>query len=138
MSVFDDYAHHPTEIRATLGAARRVAEQGRVVACFQPHLFTRTRDFADEFGAALTLADEVFVTDVYPAREEPLAGVSGRLVHDAVLSHGGSSCYVADKAMLPEVLAGQVRPGDLVITLGAGDISLIGSLLLPLLQDADA
>jgi UDP-N-acetylmuramate--L-alanine ligase len=64
--------------------------------------------------------------------------VSGRLVHDAVLSHGGSSCYVADKAMLPEVLAGQVRPGDLVITLGAGDISLIGSLLLPLLQDADA
>ena len=61
-----------------------------------------------------------------------------RLVHDAVLSHGGSSCYVADKAMLPEVLAGQVRPGDLVITLGAGDISLIGSLLLPLLQDADA
>lgn len=138
VSVFDDYAHHPTEIRATLGAARRVAEQGRVVACFQPHLFTRTRDFADGFGAALTLADEVFVTDVYPAREEPIAGVSGRLVHDAVLSHGGSSCYVADKAMLPEVLTGRVRPGDLVITLGAGDISLIGTLLLPLLQDTDA
>ncbi|MCP6357398.1 UDP-N-acetylmuramate--L-alanine ligase, partial [Klebsiella pneumoniae] len=69
VSVFDDYAHHPTELRATLGAARRVVTgQGRVIACFQPHLFSRTRDFAGEFGSALTLADRVIVSDIYPAR----------------------------------------------------------------------
>ncbi|WP_130865073.1 UDP-N-acetylmuramate--L-alanine ligase [Acidipropionibacterium timonense] len=133
ISVFDDYAHHPTEIRATLGAARRAAEDGRVVACFQPHLYSRTRDFAADFGAALCLADRVVVTDVYPAREDPIPGVTGRLVHDAVVAGGGSSRYVADKSQLPEALAQEVRPGDLLITLGAGDVSLIGPLLLPLL-----
>ena len=78
VSVFDDYAHHPTELRATLGAARRVVTgQGRVIACFQPHLFSRTRDFAGEFGSALTLADRVIVSDIYPAREDPIPGVTG-------------------------------------------------------------
>lgn len=135
VSVFDDYAHHPTEIRATLGAARRaVAGGGRVLACFQPHLFSRTRDFADEFGQALAPADRVFVTDVYPAREDPIPGVTGKLVHDAVVAAGGSSRWVPDKQDLPEALAEEARPGDLVITLGAGDVTLVGPVLVRLLR----
>ncbi|WP_027588003.1 UDP-N-acetylmuramate--L-alanine ligase [Acidipropionibacterium thoenii] len=132
--IFDDYAHHPTEIRATLGAARRAAGEGRVVACFQPHLYTRTRDFATEFGKALALADRVLVTDVYASREDPIPGVSGRLVEDAVEAAGGSSRYVPDKGDLPAALAEEVRPGDLVITLGAGDVTLVGPILLGLLD----
>lgn len=135
VSVFDDYAHHPTELRATLGAARRVVTgQGRVIACFQPHLFSRTRDFAGEFGSALTLADRVIVSDIYPAREDPIPGVTGELVHDAVIAAGGDSRYVPDKQDLPEALAEEVRPGDLVITLGAGDVTLVGPVLVGLLE----
>lgn len=133
VSIFDDYAHHPTEIRATLGAARRAAAGGRVIACFQPHLYTRTRDFATEFGKALALADRVLVTDIYASREDPIPGVSGRLVEDAVEAAGGSSRYVPDKGDLPAALAEEVRPGDLVITLGAGDVTLVGPILLGLL-----
>ena len=136
VAVFDDYAHHPTELRATLGAARRaVTGQGRVIACFQPHLFSRTRDFAEEFGQALTLADRVIVSDVYPAREDPIPGVTGEMVHDAVIAAGGDSRYVPDKQDLPEALAEEVRPGDLVITLGAGDVTLVGPVLVGLLED---
>lgn len=135
VSVFDDYAHHPTELRATLGAARRaVTGQGRVIACFQPHLFSRTRDFAGEFGSALTLADRVIVSDIYPAREDPIPGVTGEMVHDAVLAADGNSRYVPDKQDLPEALAEEVRPGDLVITLGAGDVTLVGPVLVGLLE----
>ena len=135
VSIFDDYAHHPTELRATLGAARRaVTGQGRVIACFQPHLFSRTRDFVGEFGSALTLADRVIVSDIYPAREDPIPGVTGELVHDAVLAAGGDSRYVPDKQDLPEALAEEVRPGDLVITLGAGDVTLVGPVLVGLLE----
>lgn len=133
--IFDDYAHHPTEIRATLGAARRAAGDGRVVACFQPHLYTRTRNFATEFGSALALADRVLVTDIYASREDPIPGVTGRLVEDAVEAAGGSSRYVPDKADLPAALAAEARPGDLVITLGAGDVTLVGPILLGLLDE---
>lgn len=135
VSVFDDYAHHPTEVRATLGAARRAAAPGRVIACFQPHLYSRTVEFADDFGEALALADRVVVTDIYGSREDPVPGVTGRLVDDAVRAAGGSSRYVPDKADLPRALAEEARPGDLVITLGAGDITRVGPLLLPLLPD---
>ena len=135
VSVFDDYAHHPTELRATLGAARRVVTgQGRVIACFQPHLFSRTRDFAGEFGSALTLADRVIVSDIYPAREDPIPAVTGVLVHDPVIAAGGGSRQVPDKQDLPEALAEEVRPGDLVITLGAGDVTLVGPVLVGLLE----
>lgn len=138
-TIVDDYAHHPTEIRATLGAARRaVPEGGRLVACFQPHLYSRTRDFADDFGRALTEADRVVVTDVYAAREDPVEGVSGQLVVDAVTRAGGRARYVPDKAQLPEALAEEVRDGDLVVTLGAGDVTLIGPLLAGLLEDGRA
>ncbi len=128
--VFDDYAHHPTEIRATLTAARKVAAGGRLVACFQPHLYTRTRDFADDFGAALALADVVVLTDVYAAREDPIPGVTGELLQRSAVAHGADAHYVPDKRDLPAALLELVRPGDLVLTLGAGDITLVGPLLL--------
>lgn len=130
VTVFDDYAHHPTEIRATLGAARRAAGTGRVVACFQPHLFSRTRDFADEFGESLALADLVVLTDIYAAREDPMPGVTGELLVDTANQHGAQVVYVPDKRNLPAALASLVEPGDLVLTIGAGDVTLVGPLLL--------
>jgi UDP-N-acetylmuramate--alanine ligase len=135
VTVVDDYAHHPSEIRATLAAARSVMAEGRLIACFQPHLFTRTRDFADAFGAALAAADMAVVTDIYPAREDPLPGVTGRLVADAVTAHGGAVTYTPDLAAVPGVVADLARPGDLVLTLGAGTITTIGPLLLTALGE---
>ena len=129
--VYDDYAHHPTEIAATLTAARSAG--GRLVVCFQPHLYTRTRDFADAFGRALALADEVVVTDVYAAREDPIPGVTGRLVADAAERAGARVSYVADKADLPRRLAQIARDADLVVTVGAGDVTEVGPQLVRLL-----
>ncbi len=131
--IYDDYAHHPTEIRAALTAARRVAAHGRLVACFQPHLYSRTRDFADEFGEALALADVAIVTDIYAAREDPMPGVTGELVADAARRAGADTHYVADKTDLPAALAALLQPGDLVMTIGAGDVTLVGPLLASLL-----
>jgi UDP-N-acetylmuramate--alanine ligase len=131
--VLDSYAHHPTELAADLRAAREVvgvAETGgagRVIAVFQPHLYSRTRIFAAAFGAALALADEAVVLDVYAAREDPEPGVTGRLVADAV---PGGAHYVADFADVPKAVAALAAPGDLVLTMGAGDITRLGPLLL--------
>jgi UDP-N-acetylmuramate--alanine ligase len=133
IAVYDDYAHHPDEIAATLAAARTLPHT-RVVAAFQPHLFSRTRDFADAFGAALAQADAVVVTDVYPAREEPIPGVTGELVADAVRGHGGTVTYVADLAGVAPALAALARPGDLVLTLGAGSITTAGPQVVALLE----
>jgi UDP-N-acetylmuramate--alanine ligase len=127
--VLDTYAHHPTELAADLRAARDVTGgSGRVIAVFQPHLYSRTRIFAAEFGAALGLADEVVVLDVYAAREDPEPGVTGRLVADAV--PGGAARYVAEFADVPKVVAALAAPGDLVLTMGAGDITRMGPLVL--------
>ena len=127
--VLDSYAHHPTELAADLRAARQIAGgAGRVIAVFQPHLYSRTRIFAAEFGAALGLADEAVVLDVYAAREDPEPGVSGRLVADAV--PGGAAHYLADSADVPKFVAALTAPGDLVLTMGAGDITKIGPLIL--------
>ena len=128
--VLDTYAHHPTELAADLRAAREIvgAAGGRVIAVFQPHLYSRTRIFAADFGAALALADEAVVLDVYAAREDPEPGVSGRLVADAV--PGGAAHYVADFGDVPKVVAALAAPGDLVLTMGAGDITRMGPLLL--------
>ncbi|MFT8396266.1 UDP-N-acetylmuramate--L-alanine ligase [Propionibacterium sp.] len=134
LALFDDYAHHPTEIRAALAAARHAVPGGRLVACFQPHLYSRTQEFAEEFGAALALADVVVVTDIYGAREDPVPGVTGQLVADAAARSGADTHYVADKTRLPAALAQLVRGGDLVMTLGAGDITLVGPLLLEQLK----
>ncbi len=131
VAVYDDYAHHPTEVAATLRAAREVAGPGsRVVVAFQPHLYSRTRTFADAFGSALGLADEVVVLDVYAAREDPVPGVSGALVADAVPLPPGRVHYVPRWAEVPAVLAGLALPGDLVLTMGAGDVTVLGSEVL--------
>lgn len=133
--IFDDYAHHPTEVAATLTAARGMVGDGRLVACFQPHLFTRTRDFAEEFGRALALADELLVLGIYPAREDPLPGVTGRLVADAAgVAAPGHVHYVETLAEAAPALAALVRPGDLVVTLGAGDVTRVGPRLAGLLE----
>ena len=128
--LFDDYAHHPTEVKAAIEQARVVAAGGEVTVVFQPHLYSRTRIFAEEFGRALAAADLVVLTDVYPAREEPEPGVTGELVADAARAAGADVRYVPDKTGLPAALAGLVRGGDLVMTLGAGDITRVGPALL--------
>ncbi|HEY2549780.1 MAG TPA: UDP-N-acetylmuramate--L-alanine ligase [Streptosporangiaceae bacterium] len=131
--VLDSYAHHPTELSADLAAARDLAEGGRVIAIFQPHLFSRTRIFAAGFGAALGGADVAVVLDVYAAREDPEPGVTGRLVADAVPAGRGQ--FLADSGQLPALIAGQAKPGDLVLTMGAGDITSQGPLILAALRE---
>lgn len=127
---FDDYAHHPTEVAVTLGAARELAGQSRLVVCFQPHLFTRTRDFATEFGQSLAAADQILVLGIYPAREDPLPGVTGRLVADAAAAVAGVDRvnYAETLSEAVETLAGLVQPGDVVVTIGAGDVTTVGPL----------
>jgi UDP-N-acetylmuramate--alanine ligase len=122
--LIDDYAHHPTEVAATLGAAVGFVP-GKIWAVFQPHLYSRTARFQEEFGAALSQADEVVVTDVYGSREDPVPGVTGELVVDAARRHGASAHYVPHMADLVGFLADKVAPGDLVLTMGAGDITLV-------------
>jgi UDP-N-acetylmuramate--alanine ligase len=135
--VFDDYAHHPTEVRATLSAVRMVTEQGdqslhgRSIIVFQPHLYSRTQIFAREFGHALDGADEVFVLDVYAAREQPLAGVSGVTVADHV---SVPVTYLPDFSVVAERVAAAAHPGDVVVTMGAGDVTMLGSEILAALQ----
>lgn len=130
--VVDDYGHHPTEIEATLKAAKEGFNR-RLIAVFQPHLYSRTRDFFREFGSAFHQADILLVTDIYPAREEPIAGVSGELVARAAVESGHRRVeYIADKELIPEALKKIVRPGDMVITLGAGDIYRTGERFLQL------
>jgi UDP-N-acetylmuramate--alanine ligase len=131
VAVYDDYAHHPSKVAAQLRAARDVTGgQGRVVVAFQPHLYSRTRQFATEFGAALGLADEVVVLEVYGAREDPEPGVSGALVADAVALPREHVRYVPRWADVPAVVADVARPGDLVITMGAGDVTVLAPEIL--------
>jgi UDP-N-acetylmuramate--alanine ligase len=135
ITVVDDYAHHPTEIAATLEAARATFPGQRLVAAFQPHLFSRTRDFCDEFGAVLARADLVFVTDIFPARELPIPGVTGGMVAEAVRRNGaGDVRYHAELEELPEVLARELREGDLLLTLGAGSVEKLGAAVLRALE----
>jgi UDP-N-acetylmuramate--alanine ligase len=128
--VYDDYAHHPTEVRAQLHAARAVAGEGRVVVAFQPHLYSRTREFAAGFGEALGLADEVVVMDVYGAREDPVPGVTGAMVADAVPLPAGRVRFEPSWSATAPQLAERARPGDLVITMGAGNVSMVGPEVL--------
>jgi UDP-N-acetylmuramate--alanine ligase len=133
--VFDDYAHHPTEVRATLEAARTQAihEGGRVVACFQPHLYSRTRLLAREFGRALALADLVAVLDVYPAREDAadFPGVSGLLVARAAADAAGGRpvWWLPEMDDAERMLRGELREGDVFLTMGAGDVDAIARRL---------
>jgi len=128
--VYDDYAHHPTEVAATLTAARAVAGPGRVVVVFQPHLYSRTVTFAARFATALALADVVVVLDVYGARESPQPGVTGALIADAIDRTAAQVAYVPSLADTPRAVAGLVRGGDVVITMGAGDVTMLGPEVL--------
>ncbi len=130
VTVVDDYAHHPTEIRATVQAARTAFPSRRLVVAFQPHLFSRTRDFAQDFGAALALGDAIFLTDIYPAREQPIPGVTAALVADAARAAGGTLAWRGERAGLADALAAFVRRGDVVLTMGAGDVTRTGAELL--------
>lgn len=134
VTVVDDYAHHPTELAATISAARQTRPGGRVVAAFQPHRYSRTATLGAELGAALAAADVVIVTDVYAAGEAPVPGVTGALVADAARSRGAETHLVGAAGDLGPFLAGVVRAGDLVLTLGAGDITEVGGVLLRLLE----
>jgi UDP-N-acetylmuramate--alanine ligase len=130
--VLDSYAHHPTEVAADLRAARDIAEGGRVIVVFQPHLFSRTRIFAAGLGAALGLADEVLVLDVYAAREDPEPGVTGELVASRV--PGARARYLPDPAEAVNAVAATGKPGDLVLTMGAGDVTTLGPLIVAALR----
>src|SRR6185437_5404648 len=133
--VLDSYAHHPTELAVDLAAARDVAVGGRVIAIFQPHLFSRTRIFAAEFGRALGAADEVFVLDVYAAREDPEPGVTGALVAEAV--PGGRASFCPDVGAVPSAIADTAKPGDVVLTMGAGDVTKLGPRIVTALRSRD-
>ncbi|WP_277676413.1 UDP-N-acetylmuramate--L-alanine ligase [Saccharopolyspora rectivirgula] len=124
--VYDDYAHHPTEVEAQLRAARPVAGNGRLVVVFQPHLYSRTAAFATEFATALGLADEVVVLDVYGAREDPQPGVTGQLISDAVPLAPDRVHYEPSFTEVPSLVARLVESGDLVLTMGAGDVTMLG------------
>ena len=130
VTVVDDYAHHPTEVAATLAAARQVFPQRRVVAVFQPHLFSRTALHGDALGRALAAADVVVVAPIYAAREQPMPGVTADLVARGAARAGAVTAAVRDRAALPDRVAGLVRAGDVVFTLGAGDITLVARELL--------
>ena len=130
VEVIDDYAHHPTEIRATLSAARSL-HRGRTVAVFQPHRYTRTRDCMNDFATAFNDCDLLVVSEVYAAGESPLPEVSGQTLRDAIAAHGHRDVrFVASLDEITEVLAKELEPGDWVLTLGAGDITRLGPQLL--------
>jgi UDP-N-acetylmuramate--alanine ligase len=130
--LYDDYAHHPTEVETIIDAASPVTS-GRIWAVFQPHLYSRTERFSEEFGRALAAADVAVVTDIFGAREEPVPGVTGELVADAVRAAGGTVHYVPHRYDLAGFLAPRVEPGDLVVSMGAGDITLLHAELASLL-----
>lgn len=130
VTIVDDYAHHPSEVAATIAAARQRFPERRLVAVFQPHLFSRTQLQGQALGIALAAADRVVVTEIYAAREPPVAGVSGRVVAEAAERAGARVDWIPDRAALAERLSGMVAAGDVVLTLGAGDITGVGPELL--------
>ena len=134
--VIDDYAHHPTEVQATLQAARAGWSDRRIIAVFQPHLYSRTRDLFNEFGLSFFDADILVLTDVYPSREQAIEGVSGEMIAKAAIDYGHRQVhYQADKTQLPAFLKDLCQEGDIVITMGAGDIYRYGERFLEELKN---
>ncbi|MGW6398614.1 UDP-N-acetylmuramate--L-alanine ligase [Streptomyces sp. NPDC055134] len=130
VQVIDSYAHHPTEMSADLEAMRSAAGDSRILVVFQPHLFSRTQELGKEMGDALALADASVVLDIYPAREDPIPGITSGLIIDAARAAGAEVDAVQDKATVPDVIAGMAKPGDLVLTMGAGDVTELGPQIL--------
>jgi UDP-N-acetylmuramate--alanine ligase len=134
----DDYAHHPTELVATLAAARQAFPNRRLIAVFQPHLFSRTAEHGLAMGRALSVADVAIVTEIYAAREQPLPGVTGRTVAEAASQPPSQAkvLFEPDRARVRDIVLEQARAGDVVITLGAGDITRVGRELVAWLRAA--
>ncbi|MET8641449.1 UDP-N-acetylmuramate--L-alanine ligase [Streptomyces sp. NPDC004074] len=130
VQVIDSYAHHPTEMTADLEAMRAAAGDARILVVFQPHLFSRTQELGKEMGEALALADASVVLDIYPAREDPIPGVTSELIIDAARTAGADVQAVHDTAQAPAVVAGMAKQGDLVLTMGAGDVTDLGPRIL--------
>ncbi|MFI6435610.1 UDP-N-acetylmuramate--L-alanine ligase [Streptomyces sp. NPDC050759] len=130
VQVIDSYAHHPTEMTADLEAMRAAAGDARILVVFQPHLFSRTQELGKEMGEALAAADGSLVLDIYPAREDPIPGVTSELIIDAARAAGADVTPVHDKADVASVVAGMAKAGDLVLTMGAGDVTDLGPLIL--------
>lgn len=128
--VIDDYAHHPTEVEALMRQSREAAAGGRVLALFQPHLFSRTRNFASRFASALDLADQVIVCDIYGAREDPIPGVTSQIITEKM--QRGS--YLGNRDEAARFLAKAAQPGDLILTVGAGDVTAAGAVILQALE----
>ncbi|MER6676987.1 UDP-N-acetylmuramate--L-alanine ligase [Streptomyces sp. NPDC000983] len=130
VQVIDSYAHHPTEMTADLEAMRAAAGDARILVVFQPHLFSRTQELGKEMGQALALADASLVLDIYPAREDPVPGVTSELIIDAARVAGADVTALHDKGEVPAAVAGMAKPGDLVLTMGAGDVTDLGPQIL--------
>ncbi|MFJ9815553.1 UDP-N-acetylmuramate--L-alanine ligase [Streptomyces sp. NPDC101151] len=130
VQVIDSYAHHPTEMTADLEAMRAAAGDSRILVVFQPHLFSRTQELGKEMGRSLALADASVVLDIYPAREDPIPGVTSKLIIEAARAAGADVTAVHAKAESPAVIAGMAKPGDLVLTMGAGDVTDLGPQIL--------
>jgi UDP-N-acetylmuramate--alanine ligase len=136
VALVDDYAHHPSELAVTLEAARQAYPGRRLVAVFQPHLYSRTAAHGRAMGQALAAADLVFITEIYAAREQPMSGVSGVQVADAAKAAGAEVVFEPSRAGLGGRVRELLRPGDVVLTLGAGDITLLGRELAAWLKAA--
>ncbi|MEV0125522.1 UDP-N-acetylmuramate--L-alanine ligase [Streptomyces sp. NPDC050703] len=130
VQVIDSYAHHPTEMTADLEAMRSAAGDSRILVLFQPHLFSRTQELGTEMGQALALADSSVVLDIYPAREDPIPGVTSDVIVDAARAAGAEVRAVHDKDEAVREIAGMAKPGDLVLTMGAGDVTDLGPRIL--------
>jgi len=138
ITIVDDYAHHPTEIAATMEAARATYPGRRVIVAFQPHLFSRTRDFAAEFASSLCMADLVLLCDIYPSRESPIPGVTSDLISNEIVRIGKSIAWMGPRSSLAEALQSVLNEGDVILTLGAGDITETGPELRNRLGGAPA
>jgi UDP-N-acetylmuramate--alanine ligase len=137
--VIDDYAHHPTEVQASIQAAKKGWKDRRLVAVFQPHLYSRTKQLYKEFGLSFFDAEVLVVTDVYPSREKPIEGVTGELISDTAKNYGHKNViYVEDKNDLPKKLKEILKDGDIVITMGAGDVYKYGEEFLELVNEGGA
>lgn len=133
VTIVDDYAHNPGKVEAVVRTAREIAGEHRLVVVFQPHLYSRTRDFAESFAAGLAPADEVLLLDVYGAREEPVEGVTSQLIADPLSASGGTAAVVSWEEAVSRIVA-DVGEGDLVLTVGAGDVTELGPRLLEALR----
>ena len=133
--VVDDYGHHPTEIKATLAAAKIGSMGRRIVVLFQPHRYTRTQDLMEEFARSFNNADVLFVTDIYAASEDPIPGITAEVLTEAIKRYGHKNAqYIGPLEGAPETLRDQLREGDMLITLGAGTVNRAGDKVLALLK----